>query len=315
MYDRHTIAGGISWGGNVNSIVFWLFVCFVLLALIVGAIVWVRGHLERDEPESSGEEPAAGRQRSRAPRPVLREQARNRRKTVSARNDPGRPAEDHQPAKGAGQRSPRRAPEKRPEPGKPARSGRVRKEPAREAEARRRKPRTPFSPPEKQETAGEDDRPQSGRIDTGERAPGRRRLRDDLADIGGTPGTVTAGQQIVIRSLLGKPAPEWMSQQQAAVLLSARYCAEKILSDVLDTHGRYFVEPDVLRRMVFAIVADPEVRDEVMRWDAEATLDSSGNPVYRTRNRKVVRLIENHARELLARSERYNGPELAGEDR
>lgn len=314
MYYRHTIAGGFVWGGNVNSIVFWLFVCFVLLALVVGGIVWVRGLLKRDEPEGMGEEPAAGRREARAPGPMPG-QGRNRRKGVPARRDADGPAEHRQPAKGMGQRNPRRDPERRPEPRDPERAERVRREPVREAEARRRKPRMPSKPPENHETAGEDERPRSGRIDTGERASGRRRLRDDLADIGGTPGTVTAGQQIVIRSLLGKPAPEWMSQQQAAALLSARYCAENILNDVLDTHGRYFVEPEVLRRMVFAIVADHEVRDEVMRWEAEATLDSNGNPVYRTRNREVVRLIENHARKLLARPERQNGPELAGDER
>ncbi len=131
--------------------------------------------------------------------------------------------------------------------------------------------------------------------------PARRgqKLRQILRPLGGEPGSITTGQQIVVQSFLGRPAPEWMSEHQARVLLSVRYCCEHILLNVMGPHDDAIVDPDVLRRLTVTVVSDQTIRDQVVAWDAQAGLDSNGKPVYRHRDPKTVRLVEGFARKLL----------------
>ncbi len=126
-----------------------------------------------------------------------------------------------------------------------------------------------------------------------------RRLRQILKPLGGQPGSITTGQQVAVRSFLGRPAPDWMSDRQARVLLSVRYCCEHILLNVMGPHEDAVVDPDVLRRLTVTIVSDQTIRDQVVAWDAHAGLDSNGKPVYRHRDPKTVRLVEGFARKLL----------------
>ncbi len=124
----------------------------------------------------------------------------------------------------------------------------------------------------------------------------KHRLEKVLEPLGGQPGSIDARQRVVVGSLLGKPAPDWMSQQQAGVLLSVRCCCQNILEDILKVQDDEAVDPDVLRRLTIATVSDPFVRNQVVEWEASAMLDSYGNPVYRARDPKTVGIIENTAR-------------------
>ncbi len=140
---------------------------------------------------------------------------------------------------------------------------------------------------------------------SGEAGPPARRgqsLRQILEPLGGQPGSITVGQQIVVRSMLGRPAPEWMSDIQARTLLSVRFCCEHILASVMGTFGDAIVDPVVLRRLTVLVVADKQTREQVVKWDAQRTLNSDGNPVFRQRDPKTVRMIERLARRLLDES-------------
>ncbi len=133
-------------------------------------------------------------------------------------------------------------------------------------------------------------------------------LRQILEPLGGKRGSITVGQQIVVRSLLGRPAPEWMSDTQAATLLSVRFCCEHLLAGVMGGYGDTDVDPIVLRRLTVLVVADKQAREQVVQWDAQRTLNSDGNPVFRQRDPKTVRMIERLARRLLDEGNPDVGP-------
>ncbi len=136
----------------------------------------------------------------------------------------------------------------------------------------------------------------------------KRRLKQIFEPIGGRPGSIDARQRVIVGSLLGGPAPDWMSDKQAGALLSVRSCCQSILDDIVnDGHdeddGEDAVDPVLLRRFTLAIVADPYLRNQVVRWDASSVLDSYGNPVYRNRDPKSVNQIQSIALAYLQESE------------
>ncbi len=125
----------------------------------------------------------------------------------------------------------------------------------------------------------------------------RANFRKIMEPLGGEPGSITAVQQIFVSTLLGCLAPEWMSDRQASVLLSARSCCEDILRGVTGSHGE--ADPVALLRLTLAVTADRAVCGQAVKWEAMKTLDQHGNPVYRNRDPEIVRRIENCARKIL----------------
>ncbi len=114
------------------------------------------------------------------------------------------------------------------------------------------------------------DRPRRARPVASKPDSGRPRrklgLRDYLRSAGGRPGSVTKEQQEQVESLLAKRVPEWMSRQQADLLLSARDYANAVLNALLETEEEGHGEPLIERRLTLAVVADAEMRDYVAEW-------------------------------------------------
>ncbi len=125
-------------------------------------------------------------------------------------------------------------------------------------------------------------------------------LENILEPVGGQPGSLDDRQRVVVGSLLGKPAPDWMSAQQARVLLSVGGCCRNILEELLNDNDDEAIDPVVLRRLTIATVSDPFVRNQVLDWEAHAVLNSYGNPVYRHRDPKTVGLIKDAAQLYLS---------------
>lgn len=137
---------------------------------------------------------------------------------------------------------------------------------------------------------------------SGQRGGGRtvvRGLRDYLRPVGGRPGTMSADQHEDVQVLLGKVPPEWMSRQQADLLLSARDYASAVIRSLLGVDDGPHDEPLVERRLTLAVVADPEIRDYVAEWAEYAAMNEHTGSLANPPHDGAFEIVEGLATRLL----------------
>ena len=126
-----------------------------------------------------------------------------------------------------------------------------------------------------------------------------RGLRDYLRPVGGRPGTMAADQHEDVQVLLGKVPPDWMSRQQADLLLSARDYASAVIRSLLGVEDGPHDEPLVERRLTLAVIADPEIRDYVAEWAEYAAMNEHTGSLANPPHDGAFEIVEGLATKLL----------------